>query len=79
MLILTQKINWTGSDATEAHLVQSKSITKEEAKKRLQSLNKKIESFLSEANELYQGAPTSELYSVITIAENIIRELDKLK
>jgi len=66
------------SDLT-AHTTESKSISKEEVQKKVASLQKKTSSLISESEELYSVAPTSELYSIINILENIIRELDKLK
>jgi len=66
------------SDLT-AHITESKSISKEEVQKKVASLQKKTSSLISESEELYSVAPTSELYSIINILENIIRELDKLK
>jgi len=66
------------SDLT-AHITESKSISKEEVQKKVVSLQKKTSSLISESEELYSVAPTSELYSIINILENIIRELDKLK
>lgn len=54
-------------------------ITKEETTKRAGALQKKISAFLSDAGSLYDEAPTNELGSVILMAENIERELEKLK
>lgn len=75
---MIKKTNWMTSDLT-AHTTESKSISKEEVQKKVASLQKKTSSLISESEELYSVAPTSELYSIINILENIIRELDKLK
>jgi len=75
---MIKKTNWMTSDLT-AHITESKSISKEEVQKKVVSLQKKTSSLISESEELYSVAPTSELYSIINILENIIRELDKLK
>lgn len=79
MSFIDKPINWTGSETVAAVLVETKSISKEDAKKKVNSLQKKLSSFLSEAQELYSGAPTSELSSIVLMAENIERELEKLK
>lgn len=79
MSFIEKPINWTGSEISATVVVETRSIPKEEAKKKVGSLQKKISSFLSEAQELYSGAPTSELSSIVLMAENIERELEKLK
>jgi hypothetical protein len=79
MSILQQKINWTGSETLQSNSVQSVSISKDEARKRAGALQKKISAFLTDANDLYRGAPTTELGSIILLAENIEREIEKLK
>ena len=79
MSFIDKPINWTGSETVAAAVVETKSISKEDAKKKVNSLQKKLSSFLSEAQELYSGAPTSELSSIVLMAENIERELEKLK
>ena len=79
MSFIEKPINWTGSEISAAVVVETRSIPKEEAKKKVSSLQKKLSSFLSEAQELYSGAPTSELSSIVLMAENIERELEKLK
>lgn len=77
--IIKQKLNWLNSELVDSSAKQPESISKEEAKKIIKSLQKKHLAFLSEAQSLYEVLPSSELYSVITIAENIIRELEKLE
>jgi hypothetical protein len=79
MSLLQEKINWTGSETSQVNTIESVSIPKEEARKRIGALQKKISAFLTEAVDLYLGAPTNELGSVILLAENIERELEKLK
>jgi hypothetical protein len=79
MSFIEKPINWTGSEISATVVVETRSIPKEEAKKKVSSLQKKLSSFLSEAQELYSGAPTSELSSIVLMAENIERELEKLK
>jgi histidine ammonia-lyase len=79
MSFIDKPINWTGSEISATVVVETKSISKEDAKKKVNSLQKKLSSFLSEAQELYSGAPTSELSSIVLMAENIERELEKLK
>lgn len=79
MSFIEKPINWTGSEISATVVVETRSIPKEEAKKKVGSLQKKLSSFLSEAQELYSGAPTSELSSIVLMAENIERELEKLK
>lgn len=79
MSFIDKPINWTGSQTVATVLVETKSISKEDAKKKVNSLQKKLSSFLSEAQELYSGVPTSELSSIVLMAENIERELEKLK
>ena len=79
MSLLQENINWTGSEISKVHATQSASIPKEEARKRAGALQKKISAFLTDANDLYVGAPTNELGSIILIAENIEREIEKLK
>jgi len=56
------------SDLT-AHITESKSISKEEVQKKVASLQKKTSSLISESEELYSVAPTSELYSIINKGE----------
>lgn len=80
MSIQQQKINWTGSETlSKVNTVESISITKEEAKKTVSSLQKKMTAFLNESRSLYAASPTNEMSSVILMSENIERELEKLK
>jgi predicted ribosome-associated RNA-binding protein Tma20 len=77
--IIKQKLNWVNSELVDSSIKESDSISKDDAKKLIKALQKKQAVFLSEAQSLYEVAATSELYSVITISENIIRELEKLE
>ena len=79
MSFIDKPINWTGADAITANVVQTVKMPKDEVAKRVKNLQDQLAIFLAEANELYPGASTSELGSVILMAENIERELEKLK
>ena len=79
MSMIDTSINWTGSETTKVEIAQSISIPKEEARQRAGALQNQISAFISQAMELYKGAPTSELSGVILMGENIERELEKLK
>ena len=79
MSFIDKPINWTGSDAVTANVVETVKFSKEEVAQRVKNLQDQLAIFLGEANELYPGASTSELGSVILMAENIERELEKLK
>ena len=79
MSMIDTSINWTGSEVTKVETAQSISIPKEEARTRAGALQDQILAFISEAQTLYSGAPTSELSGVILMGENIERELEKLK
>jgi hypothetical protein len=77
--IIKQKLNWVNSELVDSSIKDSDRLSKEDAKKAIKALQKKQETFLNECKSLYLQASTSELYSVITISENIIRELEKLE
>lgn len=79
MSFIDKPINWTGANAITANVVETVKMPKDEAAKRVKDLQDQLAIFLTEANELYPGASTSELGSVILMAENIERELEKLK
>jgi hypothetical protein len=79
MSFIDKPINWTGADAITANVVETIKMPKDEAAKRVKDLQDQIAVFLADAHKLYPGAPTSELGSVILMAENIERELEKLK
>jgi hypothetical protein len=75
--VIKDPIKWVEFEKVELS-TPSESISKVEAKKIINLLIKKQESFLNDSLSLYKKAPTNELYSVITISENIVRELNKL-
>jgi hypothetical protein len=77
--IIKQKLNWVNSELVDSSIKESDRLSKEDAKKAIKALQKKQGAFLNECKTLYLQASTSELYSVITISENIIRELEKLE
>ena len=77
--IIKQKLNWVNSELIDSSIKQSEGISEEDAQKAIKALIKKQQAFLNEAKSLYLQTSTSELYSVITIVENIIRELRKLE
>lgn len=79
MSLIDEKINWTGSELSKVQTTQLVSIPKEEARKRVGKLQRSIITFIAESDELYKVSPTNELGSVILMAENISRELEKLK
>lgn len=78
MSIIDKSVNWTGSETAKIVVAQFISIPKEEARTRAGALQNQIRTFILEAQELYQGAATSELGSIVLMAENIERELEKL-
>ena len=75
--LITTPLNWVETEKVEFSTT-SESISKVESKKAINLLIKKQEVFLNDSLSLYKKAPTNELYSVVTISENIIRELNKL-
>ena len=79
MSLLKDNINWTGSELSKVRTMQCISVSKEEARKRAVKLQRGIISFIAESDELYKVSPTTELGGVILMAENISRELEKLK
>ena len=79
MSFIDKPINWTGAGAVTANVVETVKLSREEVAQRVKNLQDQLAIFLGEAIELYPGAPTSELGSVILMAENIERELEKMK
>lgn len=77
--VIKQKVKWIDPEYVDLAMKESDSMSKEDAQKAVKALIKKQETFLNEAKSLYLQASTSELYSVVTISENIIRELAKLE
>lgn len=77
--VIKQKVKWIDPEYVDLAMKESDSMSKEDAQKAVKALIKKQEAFLNEAQSLYSQASTSELYSVVTISENIIRELAKLE
>ena len=77
--VIKQKVKWIDPEYVDLAMKESDSMSKEDAQKAVKALIKKQETFLNEAKSLYLQASTSELYSVVTISENIIRELTKLE
>lgn len=77
--VIKQKVKWIDPEYVDLAMKESDSMSKEDAQKAVKALIKKQEAFLNEAKSLYLQASTSELYSVVTISENIIRELTKLE
>lgn len=75
--LISTPITWVETEKVDFS-TPTESISKTEAKKNITNLIKKQEVFLNDSLLLYKKAPTNELYSVITISENIIRELNKL-
>lgn len=75
--LISTPITWVETEKVDFS-TPAESISKTEAKKNITNLIKKQEVFLNDSLLLYKKAPTNELYSVITISENIIRELNKL-
>jgi hypothetical protein len=75
--LISTPITWVETEKVDFS-TPTESISKTEAKKNITNLIKKQEVFLNDSLLLYKKAPTNELYNVITISENIIRELNKL-
>jgi len=74
------KAAWLDAGKVEAgQMYQSEFISAKDAKKKIESLIKKNSAFTEESISLYKAVPSSELYSVIIISENLHRELEKIK
>lgn len=71
--------SWMSSKTHNHKAVVDVKISKEDVNKRISALQKSISKFISDAQDLYSFAATSELSSIIIMAENIERELKKLK
>ena len=71
--------SWMSSKTHNHKVVVDVKISKEDATRRISALQKGISKFISVSQDLYSSTATSELSSIIIMAENIERELKKLK